>query len=95
MLDGRYEVFAAKGKGVFSTVLRARDTRAALQPATGQLLVLQRGAALQEGWVHPEVAIKVWRHGRDFPCTISLRISGTSFLALQRLQQLQFCASVA
>lgn len=25
MLDNRYEVFACKGKGVFSTVLRARD----------------------------------------------------------------------
>lgn len=25
MMDGRYEVFATHGKGVFSTVLRARD----------------------------------------------------------------------
>jgi hypothetical protein len=25
VLDNRYEVFACKGKGVFSTVLRARD----------------------------------------------------------------------
>ena len=25
MMDGRYEVFASHGKGVFSTVLRARD----------------------------------------------------------------------
>jgi hypothetical protein len=25
VLDARYEVFACKGKGVFSTVLRARD----------------------------------------------------------------------
>lgn len=24
-MDGRYELFACKGKGVFSTVLRARD----------------------------------------------------------------------
>jgi hypothetical protein len=25
MMDNRYELFACKGKGVFSTVLRARD----------------------------------------------------------------------
>lgn len=27
-MDGRYEVFATHGKGVFSTVLRARDQQA-------------------------------------------------------------------
>ncbi len=26
MMDARYEVFASNGKGVFSTVVRARDT---------------------------------------------------------------------
>ena len=26
MMDSRYEVFASNGKGVFSTVVRARDT---------------------------------------------------------------------
>ena len=26
-MDGRYEVFATHGKGVFSTVLRARDQK--------------------------------------------------------------------
>ena len=31
-MDGRYEVFATHGKGVFSTVLRARD-RGKLDPA--------------------------------------------------------------
>jgi len=36
MLDGRYEVFACKGKGVFSTVLRARDKLRLLpNPLTG------------------------------------------------------------
>lgn len=28
MLDGRYEVAAAHGKGVFSTVVRAKDQKA-------------------------------------------------------------------
>lgn len=28
MLDGRYEVIAAHGKGVFSTVVRARNLKA-------------------------------------------------------------------
>ena len=32
-MDGRYEVFATHGKGVFSTVLRARDKMA--QTMTG------------------------------------------------------------
>ena len=32
LMDGRYEVFATHGKGVFSTVLRARD-RGKLDPA--------------------------------------------------------------
>ena len=27
IMDGRYEVFATHGKGVFSTVLRARDQK--------------------------------------------------------------------
>jgi serine/threonine-protein kinase PRP4 len=27
VMDGRYEVFATHGKGVFSTVLRARDLK--------------------------------------------------------------------
>lgn len=36
LLDGRYEVFACKGKGVFSTVLRARDKLRLLpNPLTG------------------------------------------------------------
>lgn len=36
MLDNRYEVFACKGKGVFSTVLRARDKlRLVPHPLTG------------------------------------------------------------
>ena len=28
LLDGRYEIIAAHGKGVFSTVVRARDLKA-------------------------------------------------------------------
>ena len=35
VLDGRYEVFATHGRGVFSSVLRARD-RAEPDAATGQ-----------------------------------------------------------
>jgi hypothetical protein len=44
-MDGRYEVFATHGKGVFSTVLRARD-RGAPDAAPGRC---------------PEVAVKVIR----------------------------------
>lgn len=35
VVDERYEVFAAFGKGVFSSVLRARD-RLEIDPATGR-----------------------------------------------------------
>ena len=49
VMDGRYEVFATHGKGVFSTVLRARDRGApSIDPAAPP------GAV-------PEVAVKVIR----------------------------------
>ena len=48
VMDGRYEVFATHGKGVFSTVLRARDRGAPSDPAAPP------GAV-------PEVAVKVIR----------------------------------
>ena len=44
-MDARYEVFATHGKGVFSTVLRARD----------------RGGKPDAAGVFPEVAVKVIR----------------------------------
>ena len=44
-MDGRYEVFASNGKGVFSTVVRARDT----------------ARAKDEHGRQPEVAIKLIR----------------------------------
>eukprot|EP00879_Flechtneria_rotunda_P014246 GHRR01014883.1.p1 GENE.GHRR01014883.1~~GHRR01014883.1.p1 ORF type:complete len:921 (+),score=358.42 GHRR01014883.1:205-2967(+) len=63
VLDGRYEVFACKGKGVFSTVLRARDLLhpvSTAAPATlGQASSrVQSGAGAAE---YAEVAIKVIR----------------------------------
>ena len=52
MLNDRYEVFATHGKGVFSTVLRARD----LKPVT------PKGEPIPViGSNYPEVAIKVIR----------------------------------
>lgn len=54
VLDGRYEVFASKGKGVFSTVLRARDLARLVNIVTGQTV-----AAGTPDSEHPEVAIKV------------------------------------
>lgn len=45
MMDERYEVFATHGKGVFSTVLRAKD----------------RGARADAAGAFPEVAVKVIR----------------------------------
>ena len=51
-MNDRYEVFATHGKGVFSTVLRARD----LKP------VDEKGKPLAVvGTAYPEVAIKVIR----------------------------------
>lgn len=55
MMDGRYEVFATHGKGVFSTVLRARDK--GQQDALGRhpevrttCLIIRTYAA---NWPHP------------------------------------------
>ena len=45
LMDGRYEVFATHGKGVFSTVLRAKD----------------RGGRPDAAGAFPEVAVKVIR----------------------------------
>lgn len=59
MLDGRYEVFACKGKGVFSTVLRARDLHKQISSLTGAPAAAVAGGALAPGTEHPEVAIKV------------------------------------
>jgi hypothetical protein len=59
VLDARYEVFACKGKGVFSTVLRARDLARQVISATGQLLPGVGAGPLAPGAEHPEVAIKV------------------------------------
>jgi hypothetical protein len=59
VLDARYEVFACKGKGVFSTVLRARDLARQVSTATGQLLPGVGPGPLAPGAEHPEVAIKV------------------------------------
>ena len=53
IMGGRYQVFATHGKGVFSTVLRARDTRAGASGAGGG----PGGAAAAPA----EVAIKVIR----------------------------------
>ena len=52
-MNDRYEVFATHGKGVFSTVLRARDTK----PTDEQ----GRPLKLAPGTPVPEVAIKVIR----------------------------------
>ncbi|CAG9466171.1 unnamed protein product [Pedinophyceae sp. YPF-701] len=52
-LDGRYEVFASHGRGVFGSVLRARDLH-----APSQVVAAPGGAAVEE---KPEVAIKVAR----------------------------------
>ena len=62
--DGRYEVFATHGKGVFSTVLRARDLassagRGAAATGNGSGAVGGRGGGGEEEV--PEVAIKVIR----------------------------------
>jgi serine/threonine-protein kinase PRP4 len=59
VLDARYEVFACKGKGVFSTVLRARDLARQVSSTTGQLLPGVGPGPLAPGAEHPEVAIKV------------------------------------
>lgn len=60
VLDGRYEVFACKGKGVFSTVLRARDLHRQISSLTGaQAAAALAGGPLAPGTEHPEVAIKV------------------------------------
>eukprot|EP00882_Tetradesmus_deserticola_P010991 GHRQ01011625.1.p1 GENE.GHRQ01011625.1~~GHRQ01011625.1.p1 ORF type:complete len:460 (+),score=260.92 GHRQ01011625.1:181-1380(+) len=61
LLDARYEVFACKGKGVFSTVLRARDLARQVSSTTGQLLPGVGPGPLAAGAEHPEVAIKVIR----------------------------------
>lgn len=52
-MDSRYEVFASKGKGVFSTVLRARDLLRTATPAV-------EGGGGEHG-EHAEVAIKMIR----------------------------------
>lgn len=63
MLDGRYEVFACKGKGVFSTVLRARDLQRQISSTTGAPLLGVGPGPLAPGAEHPEVAIKVRGEG--------------------------------
>lgn len=66
VLDGRYEVFACKGKGVFSTVLRARDKLRADPHAPG-------AAA--------EVAIKVIRSKEQMARAAALEVRILRLLA--------------
>ncbi len=60
IMDGRYEVFATHGKGVFSTVLRARDKKAqTMTGVTGEVAIKMIRAndtmftAGQVGWALP------------------------------------------
>ena len=62
-MDGRYEVFATHGKGVFSTVLRARDRKAqTMTGVTGEVAIKMIRAndtmytAGQVGWDVPGCA---------------------------------------
>jgi serine/threonine-protein kinase PRP4 len=61
VMDGRYEVFALKGKGVFSTVLRARDlTRREEDNSHPEVAIkmirandtMTRAAALEQASIH-------------------------------------------
>lgn len=47
ILDGRYEVIAAHGKGVFSTVVRAKDLKAGIgEPEEVAIKILRNKEAM-------------------------------------------------
>ncbi len=50
VMDARYEVFASQGKGVFSSVVRARDLNAARDERLQQPEVGEPWSDVRWGW---------------------------------------------
>jgi serine/threonine-protein kinase PRP4 len=76
ILDKRYEVFACKGKGVFSTVLRARD---------------QLRADPNDPTQHAEVAIKMIRSNETMTKAAALEMRILQLLAKEDPDNRKHC----
>ena len=68
-MDERYEVFATHGKGVFSTVLRARDQQCGSGPSEVAIKIIRANETMSKA-AQTEKVIGSYSHDRVLSCLL-------------------------